>query len=73
MTIPTAIITLLTAARVPYDAEEIHYALREHNVTLHLIRDTLRLLAERGEVEETKEGWRLRAKPVAIKQGSLFG
>lgn len=75
MKLAPRIIALLDASRVPYDAEEIHFALRDHaQITLGLVLDTLRLLAERGEVRDTSEGWERITKPKAIapKQGSLF-
>lgn len=71
MTLPARILATLDATRVPYDVEELHHALRGETVTLHLIRDTLRLMAERGDVEETKDGWIRKAKPV-VKQKGLF-
>lgn len=76
MKLAPRIIALLDASRVPYDAEEIHFALRDHaQITLGLVLDTLRLLAERGEVRDTSEGWERITKPMAIahKQGSLWG
>jgi Fe2+ or Zn2+ uptake regulation protein len=77
VTITARIIALLDTSRVPYDAEEIHYALRDQvsHLTMALVLDTLRLLASRGEVKETAQGWERIVTPKAIgpKQGSLFG
>ena len=76
MKLATQIIALLDTSRVPYDADEIHYALRDQShITPTLVLDTLRLLAERGEVRDTREGWERITKPAAIapKQRSLFG